>query len=141
MTAEQIIQKAEAFAMKVAESHIVEKRPAYIAAFNAFMSGAHSRDEEIKQWKDSKHKLRMRLMQQIHELRNPWISVEERLPELSKKEGSFSSEDVLVRIKSEKGLIYYAVAVYYPRSKDWCIRNEQDKVTHWMPIPHIEKGE
>ena len=49
MTDEQIKQNAEAYARRVAESHIIEKRPAYFAAFNAFISGAHSRDEEIKE--------------------------------------------------------------------------------------------
>ena len=47
MTDEQIKQNADAYAMRVAELHIIEKRPAYVAAFNAFMSGAHSRDEEV----------------------------------------------------------------------------------------------
>ena len=51
MIDEQIKQNADAYAMIVAESHIIDKRPAYVAAFNAFMSGAHSRDKEVERLK------------------------------------------------------------------------------------------
>ena len=84
MTDEQIKQNAEAYARRVAESHIIEKRPAYFAAFNAFISGAHSRDEEIGRMNTT---IRLyanqiaQLRKEIEQLRNPLISVEERLPE------------------------------------------------------------
>lgn len=157
MTEEQIRQNADAYAMKVAESHIVEKRPAYVAAFNAFMSGAHSRDEEIGRMNTT---IRLyanqiaQLRKEIEQLRNPWISVEERLPEKWKRlkvyQGtgeecySWITKDVFV-IKD--GWETPEIAFYDYDAKIWWsefgdnIENLFGEPTHWMPIPQIEKGE
>ena len=96
---------------------------------DAFIAGAHSRDEEIKQ------------------IRNPWISVEERLPEIGDivvinvhntidGGGEHHEEDQILVGKYDGRWI--------------CDRCEQhrmgkylfdtiSKTTHWMPIPPIEK--
>lgn len=131
MTDEQIKQNADAFAMKVAESHIIEKRPAYVAAFNTFMAGAHSRDEEVNQLENALrnvneycHKLRNK----VYELRNQWISVEDRLP----KKG----ECVFVRYGDVAHPLYSSA--YMIEKELWSIeRYGNGEVAHWMPIPPL----
>ena len=68
----------------------------------AFIAGAHSRDEEVKEWIESKGKLRRKLMHMIYDLRHPWISVEDMLPEKTK--GIFSCQ---VRQLEEDKIVYY----------------------------------
>lgn len=64
---------------------------------------------------------------------SPWISIEERLPE---KVNKFLSDEVLVRYL-RGGKEYTFVTHYDYEYQTWNIPN----VTHWMPIPQIEKGE
>ena len=80
-------------------------------------------------------------------LANLWISIDEDLPEFTKKEGSAQiSEPVL--IKCTNGAItrarYFKVGGEVP-AKGWeCIDAGfgvgSDKVTHWMPIPELPEG-
>ena len=82
MTDEQIKQNAEEYAKAHTPLDNWETDKA-LAKF-AFISGAHSRDEEIKELEDRNKVLDMNLVEQQLEnlqLSNPWISVEERLPE------------------------------------------------------------
>ena len=60
---------------------------------------------------------------------NPWISVEERLPE---KVNKFLSDEVLVRYL-RGGKEYTFVTHYDYEYQTWNIPN----VTHWMPIPEV----
>ena len=60
---------------------------------------------------------------------NPWISVEERLPE---KVNKFLSDEVLVRYL-RGGKEYTFVTHYDYEYQTWNIPN----VTHWMPIPQL----
>ena len=86
MTDEQIKQNTEAYADKAAP--ITEQKTGiplaiHTAAKVAYLAGAHSRDEEIKELEERIKALDMNLVEQQLEnqqLRNPWISVEERLP-------------------------------------------------------------
>lgn len=99
---------------------------------DAFIAGAHSRDEEMKKLEESKRKLRLRLMQQIHELRNPWISVDERLPE--------DGKDVFVRKICTNG-IFHLVGKTLNNGKWYCYGfgwQDNGVITHWMPIPAIQ---
>jgi hypothetical protein len=68
MTEEQIKRNAEEYASELVERAYHEE--IWLDLYDAFIAGAHSRDEEVKQLKESMRKLRLRLMQQIHELRN-----------------------------------------------------------------------
>ena len=63
---------------------------------------------------------------------NPWISVEERLPE---KINKFYSDSVLCRY-TRGGREYYDISRYDHEFDEWLIGN----VTHWMPIPELLKG-
>ena len=60
---------------------------------------------------------------------NPWISIEEHLPE---KVNKFLSDDVLVRYL-RGGKEYTFVTHYDYEYQTWNIPN----VTHWMPIPEV----
>ena len=151
MTDEQIKQNAEEFARKVAESHIIEKRPAYFAAFNAFMSGAHSRDEEIGRMNTTirlyANQIAL-LRKEIDQLRNPWISVEDRLPE--KAIGLYELEEdeqhKMVLIKTANGSLYSGYldaeeiwrAFTVPYKGTYPIAAiTWSRVTHWMPIHEL----
>lgn len=131
MTDEQIKQNAEAY---------INKMPPLCDALyesvakEAFIAGANSRDEEFKQWKESKCKLRLRLMQQIHELRNPWISVENRLPDIGQK---------VITITNKGKLLLVARTTQPPHKEEggWRWEHYVGKVTHWMQIPQTKKGE
>ena len=72
MTDEQTKQNAEEYAKKI-YPYTVGKA----AAIRDFIAGAHSRDEEVKE---------------LDQLRNPWISVEERLPEKTRNLSPFPDE-------------------------------------------------
>lgn len=83
---------------------------------------------------------------------SPWISVEERLPEMRSNNNPFS-ERVYVRYVqtvSGKESIFYAFdeLQYICLSSgkiighEWCRhQNKYDRVTHWMPIPQLPKKE
>lgn len=80
-------------------------------------------------------------------LANLWISIDEDLPEFTKKEGSAQiSEPVL--IKCTNGAItrarYFKVGGEVPAEGWKCIDAGfgvgGDKVTHWMPIPALPEG-
>lgn len=85
MTDEQIRQNADAYAGQFLEPYDEEYAPIkYVTAQMAHIAGAHSRDEEIGRMNTT---IRLyanqiaQLRKEIEQLRNPWISVEDRLPE------------------------------------------------------------
>lgn len=133
MTDEQIRQNAK-FMYKQA-SNADDKIDAYI-------TGAHSRDEEIRELEKKVSALetvivtaRATISTQeaiIKDLRNPWISVEDRLPDEGKH----------VFVRTVVGS--YSVGQYiHPQ---WYITGIPSvhglvSVTHWMPIPELKKGE
>ena len=128
MTNEEIRQNAAEYVLNFEPTGvIIEDR------LKCYIAGAHSRDEEVEQWKESKRRLRLRLMQEIHELRNPWISVAERLPE---KINKFFSDFVLV-MYTRGGKPYPFITRYDYECGMWEIEN----VTHWMPIPELSPDE
>ena len=93
------------------------------AAYNGYIAGVHSLEDEIEQ------------------LRNPWISVDKRLPE----EGS-DNISIPVAAITNKG--YWFKGQYDFNNKDWFFSEDPDHldfeedefVTHWMSIPQIKKG-
>jgi len=135
MTDEQIKQNAEVYVTKVTES-LIEKRPAYIRAYNAYISGAHSRDDEVEMLKNQIEELSEQLKmnaENIQKLRNPWISVGDRLPEEDPDDKGYSVEVI--------GLFPDGCV-----SKCFCSLDEDiwfiegiliDRPTHWMPIPKV----
>lgn len=131
MKDEEIKELASKYAnsAKASSTHITEK---------AFIAGAHSRDEEIAyleyRLNDSCEKLKTAMTERDN-IRNPWISVDEQLPEVSSCEEC--SEKVI--FKSPSGA---KIGVYYPnRRVKWFDTSRNlgiDSVTHWMPIPEIQ---
>ena len=75
---------------------------------------------------------------------SPWIS-KDNLPENHQSEGCDYSEKVLLRI--QKGTyVEYCSGGYDFKNKRWVVQvygrvEEMPHVTHWMPIPELEKGE
>ncbi len=73
-------------------------------------------------------------LEEIEQLKNPWISVEDELPPFH-KEILFYVNDQLGIMKGEfyrnshkfKSYFKYTEAVFY-----------KDEVTHWMPLPKLE---
>lgn len=166
MTQEQIKENANEFA-----THINgEKSPFSSREYEAYIAGAHSRDEEIK---ELKHKIKSieedrricitNLLKECDRLRNPWISVEDRLPEencvvfvsldgteylsahyrVKSKRFVTVSKDKQTLVEVRKSTATYTVC-------GDCIKEERlysegqreditSLVTHWMPIPQIEK--
>ncbi len=134
MTYKQIKQNAEAYA----EEHAVridgggwEEEYDYKEQEAAYIAGAHSRDEEVKEWIESKGKLRRKLMHRIYELRHPWISVEDRLPK-NREWIFFRREDS----KKYYGWFDEKLKLFLTTDPDhttWTING----VTHWMPIPEV----
>jgi hypothetical protein len=133
MTDEQIKQNAQEWCIGLHE--LVQNKS---ACEESYIAGAQSRDEEIKELEERIKVLDMNLVEQQLEnqqLHNPWISVEDRLPE--KLENDCVSYYVLTRIDGPRQ-IWYMVNRYNYDIKSWegCNNN----TTHWMPIPELKKG-
>lgn len=152
MTEEQIKQNAEEYADKFVSRCFCGEWKDVVLNFTA---GALSRDEEIGRMNTT---IRLyanqiaQLRKEIEQLRNPWISVEDRLPEKAKGLYEFE-EDVqhkMVLFKTTNGKLFRgyldaegmwrAFTVPY---KGACLIGSLTwaKVTHWMPIPELKKGE
>ena len=146
MTEEQIKQNAEVYA----EERCIRYNEQYGACYDAYIAGAHSRDEEIYDLKrdieDLQKMVKMRsdafecARKEIGRLSNPWISVKERLPE----EGS-DNISIPVAAITNKG--YWFKGQFDFNNKDWFFSENPDHldfeadefVTHWMPIPKVNK--
>lgn len=104
----------------------------------AFIAGAHSRDEEVNQLENALRNVNEychQLRNKVYELRHQWISAEYRLPDEGK--------DVFVRKACTNG-IFHLVGKVLNGGKWYCYGfgwQDNGVITHWMPIPQIEKGE
>lgn len=146
MTDEQIKQNA----LKSEKEHGNFNYQYQGEAFNkGYIAGAHSRDEEINELKDRIERQKAiisfddlneeALRKELNQLRNPWISVEERTP-----------EDNMVVLLWLGGC--YKVALLRDKKwwecTGWNIEGgrpaldalstcEVEYITHWMPIPEV----
>ena len=136
MTDEQIKQNAEEYAstkeMHSPRSQDVELDKLMI--IEDYIAGAHSRDEEIKELQKDVHDFEQALAcaedvvdiqrKELKQLRNPWISVEERLPEepLTICAVWLKGDDLVPRISLYDSGRFLLLPV-------------DVTVTHWMPIP------
>lgn len=100
MTDEQIGQNAGAYAGNSAK-HLQQPYEEYKLRYDAYIAGAHSRNEEIEELQDEL---------KLH--RNQWISVEDRLPE--KKDGKIRSDVLLVTLGQ-----CWTAAEYHFGDKRW----------------------
>lgn len=137
MTDEQIRQNAEEYAKRYHLSFIIgivtEDDKREIA--EAYEVGAHSRDEEIRQLYDIINDY----SEAIERLRNPWISVEERLPPIKIR--------VLFLDKNGKAWLGRNTIAMQAELESNDINNllppptvppAKPVITHWMPIPKLE---
>lgn len=158
MTEEQIKQNAEEYASKLVERDYHEDM--WLDLYDAHIAGAHSRDEEIEllrhtlsqatnMLRNGNDKLLADYMVQkieLDQLRNPWISVEDRLPEefqmvfVHMQGGSFDCA-IYTNGAFERSL----QLKFGMKDEGYTIISWEQKfksnITHWMPIPQIEKGE
>lgn len=165
MTHKQIEQKAYDYLDNLNRSGIILTGN---EVYNAYIAGAHSRDEEIRELNDMVDTYREEISQlykrcnnlffENNQLRNPWISVEDRLPERYGKYyviagGEF---DMAFYMKSGKWTTAYKEKIYIGSHTIVAIDEENgnekefeipdfsyvhtnltDIVTHWMPIPEL----
>jgi len=129
MTQEQIKQNAEEYYDKLGSITIgVENEPNSIV--DAYIAGAHSLDDEIARLKaeiEDDNAVIRQLKAELAKAKNPWVSVEERLPK--------TSDWVLVR----REVAYFVFRAYY-KHHTWYADSsfgefEIEPPTHWMPIP------
>lgn len=154
MTEQEIIQKAEEYANSMYDKKY--QNELWKECYMIHIAGAHSRDKEIEALEERIHILELAskvddyLLDAINErLRNPWISIEDRLP----KDGDIVfTHSVLiiesggVRNEEEQYLTQkYTCRWITDETKQINMCGEKydivNKVTHWMPIPELKKGE
>ena len=165
MTGEQIKQNAEVYANTIRIGGLSDS-PKLIARVS-FEEGAHSRDEEIydlnRDIEDLQKMVKMRsdafecARKEIGRLSNPWISAKERLPKCctipsieqyikNKRYWDSKFAPTYLVMCSDKQCDYYQFAnfIKFPEDKkpSWVFAEgyiKRNCVTHWMPIPKVNK--
>lgn len=105
MTEEQIKHNAERYANRYEIRGTSDGEFRYIDKKDAYIAGAHSRDEEVLKLLKSQENVEEKLS-------NQWISVKDRLPK--KKDGKIRSDVVLVTLGQS-----WTVAEYHFGDKRW----------------------
>ena len=141
MTDEQIKQNAEEYYDKLGSITIeVENEPNSIV--DAYIAGAHSRDEEINKLKKLYEEALHKYYEAECKLRNQWISVEQQLPEIEDEKEERTGE-VFVCIKDDVYLVahysYFYKAWYAFSDKGGCMYRKIRTPRYWMPIPELKK--
>ena len=118
-TSEQIKHNAELYANRYEIRGTSDGEFRYMDKKDAYISGAHSRDEEINLLRDTLQSEQeqsqehiIELQKELNKLRNPWISVKERLPK--KGIGKIRSAVVLVTLGQS-----WTAAEYHFGDKRW----------------------
>jgi hypothetical protein len=105
MTEEQIKHNAERYANRYEIRGTSEGKFRYMDKKDAYIAGAHSRDEEVLKLLKSQENIEEKPS-------NQWISVKDRLPK--KKDGKIRSDVVLVTLGQS-----WTVAEYHFGDKRW----------------------
>lgn len=105
MTEEQIKHNAERYANRYEIRGTSDGEFRYIDKKDAYIAGAHSRDEEVLKLLKSQENIEEKPS-------NQWISVKDRLPK--KKDGKIRSDVVLVTLGQ-----YWTMAEYHFGDKRW----------------------
>lgn len=143
MTDEQIKQNA----LKAEKEHGNFNYQYQGEAFNkGYIAGAHSRDEEVTRLSaeiEDDNYVISKFQEELNKLRNPWINAENRPPEEENNPDEYNAPH---RVRSSRNVIITDGTVinrgYYSYARmRWEWNEGEIKVTHWMPIPQIEKGE
>ena len=122
MTDEQIKQSSEAYCDEYFSPLDVDGGQ---YAEEDFIAGYHSRNEEIEQLKKAIYSAQKAMAELAEIARNPWISVEKRLPD----------EHSRVLIMFCNGTVTYND---YIGVEDINYMKAHSKtITHWMPIPEL----
>lgn len=146
MTDEEIKQNAEEYANSMYGKKY--QNELWKECYMIHIAGAHSRDEEIKHLEEHLERTscdiityKAQVEQLIEQLRNPWISVDERLPE----EDVYNISIPVVAITNNG---YWFKGHYNYNNEDWLFSEgtdfdflDDEFVTHWMHIPELKKGE
>ena len=118
-TEEQIKHNAELYANRYEIRGTSDGEFRYMDKKDAYIAGAHSRDEEInllrntlQSEQEQSHEHIIELQKELSKLRNSWISVKERLPK--QKGGKIRSDVVLVTIGQS-----WTVAEYHFGDRRW----------------------
>lgn len=135
MTDEQIKQNAEEYADSIYDRKF--QNSLWKDKYYAFVAGAHSRDEEIKELEKrvkyadesiadadkwiAKYKL------ELDKLRNPWISVSDKMPEEFEVVIAYAANG---HIENSYWDGHYWTGDFYDTT-----------VIYWMPLPKLKKGE
>lgn len=144
MTEEQIKQNA----LKAEKEHGNFNYQYQGEAFNkGYLAGAHSRDEEVEQLRKALSSTQQAMAELAHMACNPWISVEDKLPERMTSRDSNGAR--IINCCSKDVFGYDAL---YKIGRLVCYNHETEmweshdaytigEITHWMPIPELKKGE
>lgn len=162
MTDEQIKQNANEFA-----THINRvKAPFSSREYEAYIAGAHSRDEEVEMLQNQIDELSKQLKmnaENIQKLCNLWISIDDRLPEKNcvvfvsldgteylsahyrakSKRFVTVSKDKQTLVEVRKSAAIYTVCGDCIKEERLYFEGQKDDitslVTHWMPISELKK--
>lgn len=133
-TEEQIKYNAERYANRYEIRGTSDGEFRYIDKKDAYIAGAHSRDEEVLKLLKSQENIEEKPS-------NQWISVKDRLPK--KKDGKIRSDVVLVTLGQS-----WTVAEYHFGDKRWInLLDERETIDpeYWqevnLPEEVLEKGE
>lgn len=107
--------------------------PDYLPCWSVgrLMEIAHICSDSTLSYKEEANVVKM-LTKQLNELRNPWISVKERLPE---------DDDLVLTIYwVHKDFYSIELSSYNPETREWDCGEFGYRISHWMPIPELPKG-
>lgn len=146
MTDEQIRQNAAQYVLNFEPTGVITED-----RLKCYIAGAHSRDREVM---DLEHLLKSEitinkvLAEANDKLRNPWISVKERLPEIGDTVvinvhytidgGGEHHEDDQILVGNYNGRWICDRCEQHRMGKH--LFDTISKITHWMLIPQIKKG-
>ena len=148
MNEEQIRQNAKEYIEnKFPTNHLSERNKEY----NAFIAGAHSRDEEVEELRKHdtlENKMRIdlineceQLKQELDSLRNPWISAKDHLPDYPESE--YDINNMYLVCRKGGSVVFPAI---FRRNGKWYIYDNMQAAEiiapdYWMPMSKLIKGE
>lgn len=146
MTEEQIRQNAEKYASQLVERDYHEDM--WLDLYDAYIAGAHSRDEEIKELNArilnlmcERDSIKIESEYLIDKLRNPWYNAADNLPEHFNKR-PWRSISVLAKFTDgSHHECFYDFTTRKWRKKSGSTAVADGKITHWMKIPELKGGE
>lgn len=143
MLNEQIIEEAKSYSTFIGS----QGKSSFGELYDAFIAGAHSRNEEIESLQKQIERLSQReqmlfdreveLIAENNQLRNPWISIKEKMPPIKTR--------VLFLDNNGKAWLgKNTISGYAELESDQpeilpppTVPTCKPKITHWMPIPEI----